>query len=144
MVRSKNFLKIKKHQKKTAALCWKVIIWPATEGPSTRIRIFLICKFFFPDTASIYTYSVNPAYESATFWIFSPEQKFLIRYESGIVWTLNPVFFFILWRNKIEPYSSLPLILYSRWQPRSQVLSLTRLYDACPRPVANIPIEIFP
>ena len=51
-------------------------------------------------------------------------------------------FFFIRWRNKIEPYSSLPRILYSRWQPRSQVLSLTRLYDACPRPVANIPIGV--
>ena len=51
------------------------------------------------------------------------------------------ILFFFLSDFKIEP-SSLPQILYSRWQPRSQVLSLTRPYDACPRPVANIPIGV--
>ena len=35
--------------------------------------------------ASVLTYPVNPAYK-----ICSPERNFLIRYESGIVWTLNP------------------------------------------------------
>ena len=35
--------------------------------------IFLIRNFFFPDTASVHTYPVNPAYISATFWICSPE-----------------------------------------------------------------------
>ena len=50
--------------------------------------------------------------------------------------------FFFLWRNKIQP-SSLPWILYSRWQPPSHVFSvaldfaLTYLYDACS--VSNIP-----
>ena len=49
---------------------------------------------------------------------------------------------FFRWRNKIQ-LSSLPWILYSRWQPHSKVFSralnsaLTRLYDACS--VANIP-----
>ena len=40
----------------------------------------------------------EPALQSGNFWI---------RYESGIVWTLNPDIFFIRWRNKIER-SSLP------------------------------------
>ena len=91
------------------------------KAPSTRIRIF----FFFPDTASVYTCSVNPTYESATFWIRSPELKFL-----NTLWVWNSKYaksgyFFIWWCDKIEP-SFLPWILYSRWQPRSQVLSLTR------------------
>ena len=34
-------------------------------------------------------------------------------------------YFFIRWHNKMEP-SSLPWILYSRWQPRSQILTLAR------------------
>ena len=54
------------------------------------------------------------ALQSGNFWT---------RYESGIVRTLNPDFF--RWRNKMEP-SSLPWILSSRWQPRSQVLSFAR------------------
>ena len=47
------------------------------------------------------------ALQSGNFWI---------RFESGIVWRLNPGIFFIRWRNKIES-SSLPWILYSRWHP---------------------------
>ena len=57
-----------------------------------------------------------------------------------IVWILNTdiyiYIYFFLWRNKIQP-SSLPWILYSRWQPPSHVFSvaldfaLTYLYDAC-------------
>ena len=102
---------------------------------------FSIRNFFFPGTASVRTYPVNPAYESATFWIRSPEWTFL-----HTLWIRNRAdansgYFFIRWHNKIE-LSSLLWILYSRWQPRSQVLSLTRLYDACPRPVANIPIGV--
>ena len=38
---------------------------------------FWIHNFFFPDTASVHTYLVNPVYKSATFWIHSPEWKFL-------------------------------------------------------------------
>ena len=49
--------------------------------------------------------------------------NFLIRYESGIMWMLNPDIF-IWWRNKIEP-GSLPWRLSSRRQPHSQHLSLT-------------------
>ena len=55
---------------------------------------FGIRKFFFLDTASVNTYPVNPTYESATFWIRSPQWQFWIRYESGIVWTLNPDIFY--------------------------------------------------
>ena len=148
MVRSKNFLKIKKHQKKTVALCWKVIIWQATEGPSTRIQIFFNPEIFL----SRYCFRLHVFGESGirirnflnlpsrveifnTLWIrnrFDTKSCFFL--------LLLLLFFFIRWRNKIEPYSSLPRILYSRWQPRSQVLSLTRLYDACP--VANIPIGV--
>ena len=35
------------------------------EAPSTRIRIFLIRNFFFPDSATVHPYPVNPAYESS-------------------------------------------------------------------------------
>ena len=75
----------------------------------------------FPDTVSFHTYPVNPAYESATFWIRSPEWTFL-----HTLWIRNRAdansgYFFIRWHNKIE-LSSLLWILYSRWQPRSQVL----------------------
>ena len=48
-------------------------------------------------------------------------------------------FFFIRWRNKIEP-SSLPRILYSRWPTSFPGFSLTRVYDACF--VANIPLGV--
>ena len=102
---------------------------------------FWIRNFFFPDTASVHSESVrwirqtNPQlFESAlhggNFWK---------RYESRIVWTLYPDIFFMRWPNKIER-SCLPWILYSRWQPCCQGLSLTHLYDA--RSVANIPIGV--
>ena len=48
--------------------------------------IFWIRNFFFPDSASIYTYQVYPAYESASFWIHSPERKFL-----NTLWIQNRV-----------------------------------------------------
>ena len=89
-------------------------------------RYFWIRNFFFADTASVHTYPENPAEESAKiFLIRTPEWKFL-----NTLWIRNRVdaksgYFFFQWRNKIEP-SSLPWILYLRWQPRSQVLSLTR------------------
>ena len=64
---------------------------------------FWIQNFFFPGTASVHTYPVNPClFESAL-----RSEKFSIRYESAVVWTLNPDIFFIRWCNKIEP-SSLP------------------------------------
>ena len=57
---------------------------------------FWIRTFFFPDTASVHTYPVNPAYESAPFWIRSSLERgnFWISYESGIVWTLNLSIFY--------------------------------------------------
>ena len=66
-----------------------------------------IRNFFFADSASVPTYPVNPAYESATFWTRSSEWKFL-----NTLWIRNRVdaksgYFFIRWRNKIER-SSLP------------------------------------
>ena len=47
---------------------------------------FWIRNFLFPDTASVHTYPVNPAYESATFWIRSPEWKLL-----NTLWIRNRV-----------------------------------------------------
>ena len=60
---------------------------------------------------------------STSTWTF-PERKFLTDAKSGC--------FFIRWRNNIE-LSSLPWILYSRWQPRCQVLSRPRalFYNSC-------------
>ena len=101
---------------------------PKSEGDQ-RLKLsphisgyFLIKNFFFPDSAYVRTYPVNPVCESATFWICAPEWTFL-----NTLWIRNQIdaksgFFFIRWRNKIEP-NSLPWILYSRWQPPSQVLS---------------------
>ena len=74
---------------------------------------------FFPDTASVHTYPVNPEYESATFWIRYPEKKifeFAMKRESWRRYTR----IFFLSRDitfNIEP-NSLPRILYSRWQLR--------------------------
>ena len=45
---------------------------------------FWIRYFFFPDRASVHTYLVNPACESATFF-----------QSGGLVWTLNPDIFFL-------------------------------------------------
>ena len=50
-----------------------LILW----APSTRIRIWLNPQFFFAESAFVHTNPVHPAYESATFWIRSPEWKFL-------------------------------------------------------------------
>ena len=91
---------------------------------------FLIRNSSFADSASNHMYPVNLKNETATFWICSPEWKFL-----NTLWIRKGVdtksgYFCIWWRNKIKP-SSLSWILYSRWQLRSQVLSLARLYDAC-------------
>ena len=81
-----------------------------------------VLNFSFPYTASVHTYPVNPAYESAL-----QSGNFWIRY-GGIRNRVDAKFgYFIRWRNKIET-SSLPwiLYLYSRWQPHSQDFSLTR------------------
>ena len=100
---------------------------------------FLIRNFYLPDSASVHTYQVDLVYESATFWIHSLEWKFLYT-----VWFRNHVnvnsgYFLSGDVTRWSP-RSFPWILYSRWQPRSQVLSLTRLYNACS--VANIPIRV--
>ena len=115
---------------------------------------FWIRKFPFrvrlPSTCIRWIRQTNPQlFESAL-----KGGNFWIRYESGIVWTLNPDIFFIRLRDKIEPIS-LPWMLYSRWRPRSLVVLLTRWrrirrgpwergcsrwlppYDACS--VVNIP-----
>ena len=72
--------------------------------------IFWIRNLSFLNTASVQTHPVNPAYESATFWIRSPEWKFL-----NTLWIRNrgnAKFEYFLSGNKIEP-SSLPWILCS-------------------------------
>ena len=78
---------------------------------------FLIRNYIFPDTASVHTYPVLPAYESPL-----QNGKCL-----NSLWIRNRVdaksrFFFIRWRNKVDS-SSLLWIMYSRWKHRSQVLS---------------------
>ena len=62
---------------------------------------FWIQNFFFPGTAFVHTYPVDPylfesALRSVSFWI---------RYVSAVLWMLNPDIFFIRWCNKIEPSS---------------------------------------
>ena len=104
---------------------------------------FWIRNFFFPDTLSVHTHSVNPAYESATFWICSPEWKFLITLWilNRVDAKLNPDTFLIRWRKKIEP-SSLPWILLKMATSLPGSLytrrcKLRAVYDSCS--VANIP-----
>ena len=91
------------------------------KAPSTRIRIFLNPQFF------LCRFGFQPH--------VSGESQKRIRNFLNPLWIQNCMnaqsgYFCIRWCNKIQP-SSLPWILYSRWQLRSQVLSLTRLYDAC-------------
>ena len=50
------------------------------------VRKGLIRNFFFADTASVHTYPMNAANESAIFWIRSPEWKFL-----NVPWIRNRV-----------------------------------------------------
>ena len=53
-------------------------------------RYFWIRNFFFPGTASVHTYSLNPyLFESAL-----QNENVWIRYESGVVRTLNPDIFY--------------------------------------------------
>ena len=76
-----------------------------------RIRIFFNLQLFFFFLRIRFPFTrirwIRPAYESSTFLIRSGQSgNFLIRSESGNLWTLDPEFF-SRWRNKIEP-SSLP------------------------------------
>ena len=82
---------------------------------------FCIRDVFFVDTAIVHTYircirQTNPQlFESAL-----QSAHFLIRYESGIVWTLNPAIIFY-WRYKIESracFAKVPVTVLwpvSRW-----------------------------
>ena len=101
-------------------------------------RCFWIPTFFFRDSAySFHKYSVNPAYESATFWIHSPDWIFLntlgirnrVDAKSGYI----VIFFLIQWRHKIEP-SSLPWIF--KTAPCELLLLFLNLsfksYNLCP------------
>ena len=77
----------------------------ATYGTATKALdvsgYVWIRNFFFPDTASIHTYLVNLAYESAL-----QSGNVWIRYQSEIVWMLNRSrYFFIRWCKKIKPWS---------------------------------------
>ena len=81
---------------------------------------FSIRNFFFPGTASVHTYPVNPAYESTTFWIRSPEWKFLIT-----LWIRN--------RVDAKPRD----IFLSGDVTRSSPVLYREYLDACS--VANIP-----
>ena len=86
--------------------------------PRSRVsRCFWIPTFFFRDSAySFHKYSVNPAYESATFWIHSPDWIFLntlgirnrVDAKSGYI----VIFFLIQWRHKSSP------VLYREYSRR--------------------------
>ena len=90
-------------------------------GPVHTYPDIWIRNFFFPNTAIVHTYLVNPAYDSAAFWIGSSERKFLnMLWIRIIVWTLNSDIFLSGDVTRLSP------VLYRSWQPRSQVLSPTR------------------
>ena len=74
--------------------------------------------FFFPDTLSVHTYPANSLANPDLFEYGLQSGNFLIRYEYGTVWTLNPEIILSAWLNKIEP-SSLPWNQFSRWLPRA-------------------------
>ena len=57
-------------------------------------------NFFFADSASVHTYPVNPAYESAPFWTRSPEWKFL-----NTLWI----------RNRVDAKSGSSPVLYREY-----------------------------
>ena len=102
-----------------------------------------IRNFFFPDTAIFHTNLVNPADNSATFWIGSSEWKFLnMLWIRNIVWTLNSDIFLSGDITRLSP------VLYRSWQARSQVLSVTRrciLQDVIfARFKTRAPLPIFP
>ena len=84
---------------------WKCCLYYLT---FTNFNHFWSRNFFFPDTASVHTYPVNSAYECTSFWI---------RYESGIVWMLNPDNF-----SSSDVARSSPVLYREycilRWQPR--------------------------
>ena len=66
-------------------------------------RALAFRSLFYPWGKHVHTYPVNPAYESASFWIRPPELKFL-----NTLWIRNREdaksgYFFIRWHNKIEP-----------------------------------------
>ena len=60
---------------------WRVEYQPFLKG----VRVRLVCDSF-PNLAFVHTYPVDPAYESATFWIRSLEWKFL-----NTLWIWNRV-----------------------------------------------------
>ena len=117
----------------------------ATYGTATKALdvsgYFWIRNFFFLDTASIHTYLVNRAYESALH-----SGNVWIRYQSEIVWMLNRSrYFFIQWCKKMKPWS---WVLYREYciQDGNLVPSFSQgrarckfcmLYNVCS--VANIP-----
>ena len=81
--------------------------------------------------------------QSGNFWIVMLWIRNRVDAKYGYIYIYIFFFlFFFRWHNKIQP-SSLPWILYSRWQPLSHVFSvvldfaLTCLYDACS--ATNIP-----
>ena len=110
---------------------------------------FLIRNLSFLDTASVHMHPVNPAYESAL-----QSGNFWIRYESGIVWTLNPDIFLsgdvtrsspVLYReyciqdgNLIPRLSLLPVQGEVREDPGNEVV-----HDGC-RLTTHALLSIFP
>ena len=96
----------------------------STPAPSTCIRKFLYQDFFFgrirlSSTHIRWIRHTEPQLFQSSLKC-SPEWIFF-----NTLWIRNRAkygYFLIRWRYKIEPSSS-PWILYSRWQPGSQVLS---------------------
>ena len=110
---------------------------------------FWICNLSFLDSASVHMHPVNPAYESAL-----QSGNFWIRYESGIVWTLNPDIFLsgdvtrsspVLYRkyciedgNLVPRLSLLPVEGEVGEDPGDEVV-----HDGC-RLTTHAPLSIFP
>ena len=86
--------------------------WIVFFGPIHNVSgYFWNLNFFFADSASIHTYPVNPAYESATFFIRSPGWKFL-----NTLWIRNRAdaksrYFFIRWHNNLESSSGVNIYM---------------------------------
>ena len=92
----------RKWHKKTWLVYWSACyIFDSMLFKTHVSRYFWIRNLSFPDTASVHMHPVNPAYESATFWIRSPEWKFL-----NTLWIRNRVdaniFYPATWQDRAE------------------------------------------
>ena len=91
----------------TAVCCRSIVFLGPKNMQCTRILIFLnpqlfLCRFGFRPYVSGESGIRIRNFFNPLSWA---NGTFLRRYESGMMWTLNPDISFIRWRNKIEPSS---------------------------------------